>query len=329
MRKEVKGLIGLAGVLFACLSVDLNSQVTSVALEDIQGGLTLGHDAASWLGTLYTAGEAVGMTLAAWCAVTFSFHRFALAVVALCCLTSLAIPFTAGDLALLYPLRALQGLSEGMTVPLLMAIALRVLPPPIRLYGLAAYALTATFYPYLGPTVAALWVDVLDWRFAFFQVIPLSAIAAVLIWFGIPLEPPQLQRLRQFDWRGALLIMAGFSALVTVLTQGDRLDWFNSRLISILTAVAAVCIPLLILNEWRHPLPLLKISMFARRNLAFGGLGLFLFVIISAGALDGLTRSWMSGRIRMRFRSHIDRAPGAASSSVALLERDGRTWHEE
>jgi DHA2 family multidrug resistance protein len=34
-------------------------------------------------------------------------------------------------------LRLIQGLSGGLTIPLLMTTALRVLPPPIRLYGLA------------------------------------------------------------------------------------------------------------------------------------------------------------------------------------------------
>ena len=285
MKKEVKGLIGLGGVLIACLSVDLNSEVTSVAMADIQGGLGLSHDAASWLATLYTAGEVVGMTVAAWCAVTFSFQRFALAAIALSFFTSLAIPFSS-DLALLYPLRTLQGLSEGTTVPLLMAISLRVLPPPIRLYGLAAYSLTATFYPYLGATVSALWVDVLDWRFAFFQVVPLSALAAVLVWFGIPAEPMKLERLRLFDWRGFLLIVLGFGSFVVVLTQGDRLDWFNSRAICLLTLLAALAIPLLIINELIHKLPLLKLQMFGRPNFAFGGIGLFLFILISIGALE-------------------------------------------
>lgn len=44
----------------------------------------------------------------------------------------------------------MQGLAEGLTIPLLMAIALKVLPPPIRLFGLAAYALTATFLQAIG-----------------------------------------------------------------------------------------------------------------------------------------------------------------------------------
>jgi DHA2 family multidrug resistance protein len=82
------------------------------------------------------------------------------------------------------------------------------------------------------------------------------------------------------DWRGLLLLMIGTGALSTMLFQGDRLDWFNSRLICVLALVSALAIPLLLINEWFHPLPLLKLQMLGRRNLAYGALGLFTFLII-------------------------------------------------
>src|SRR6202022_1691702 len=88
-------------------------------------------------------------------------------------------------------------------------------------------------------------------------------------------------RFRMLDWRGALLLVIGTGALSTMLYQGDRLDWFNSRLICVLALVSALAIPLLLVNEWFHPLPFLKLQMLGRRNLAYGALGLFLFLIIS------------------------------------------------
>src|ERR1700759_1879975 len=83
------------------------------------------------------------------------------------------------------------------------------------------------------------------------------------------------------DWRGALLHVIGTGALSTMLYQGDRLDWFNSRLISVLALTSALAIPLLLVNEWFHPLPLLKLQLLGRRNLAYGVVGLFIFLLIS------------------------------------------------
>jgi DHA2 family multidrug resistance protein len=82
------------------------------------------------------------------------------------------------------------------------------------------------------------------------------------------------------DWRGALLLVIGTGALSTMLYQGDRLDWFNSRLICVLALVSAVALPLLLINEWFHPSPLLKLQMLGRRNFAYGALGLFTFLVI-------------------------------------------------
>lgn len=96
-------------------------------------------------------------------------------------------------------------MSGGLTIPMLMSVALRVLPPAIRLYGLIAYALVATFFPNLGAPIAALWTDLIRWQFVFLQIIPLGALAAVRCWYGMPVDPPQYGRLKTIDWRGTVL----------------------------------------------------------------------------------------------------------------------------
>jgi MFS transporter, DHA2 family, multidrug resistance protein len=142
-----------------------------------------------------------------------------------------------------------------------MTTALRVLDAPIRLYGLAAYALSATFFPALGATVSALWTDSVGVEFAFYQDIPLCALAALLVWFGMPQDEPKYERLAQFDWRGALLIAIGFGSLITLLQQGDRHDWFNSLPMSLLALASVVAIPSFLFNETPVKHPLLKLSL--------------------------------------------------------------------
>src|SRR3546814_6241230 len=72
-------------------------------------------------------------------------------------------------------------------IPVLMMAALKFLPPHIRLHGLALYALTATFAPNLSIWLAGHWTDGLfDWRWVYWQILPLAAIAALLIGWGLP-----------------------------------------------------------------------------------------------------------------------------------------------
>ena len=199
--------------------------------------------------------------------------------IALSAASSVLIPFSP-NIEAIYALRLLQGLAGGLIIPLVLGTALRTFTPKIRLYGLAVYALTSTCTPALASTIAAFWTDVVDWRFVFLQTIPLCSLAGVLVWYCLHQDQPRYKRFRMLDWRGALLLVIGVGALSTMLYQGDRLDWFNSRLICVLALVSAIAIPLLLVNEWSHPLPLLKLQMLGRRNVAYGALGLFTFLVI-------------------------------------------------
>ncbi|WP_040509339.1 MFS transporter [Gluconobacter morbifer] len=280
MDPRKKPLVGLAGIIGLAMATELNEQVSAQTLRDIMGGLGFSHDAGTWFTSLYGTAEVIGMAFAPWLAVTFSLRRFAFFVVGLALVSSVFIPFTS-ELSLLYILRMLQGLAGGFAVPLLMTTALRVLAPPIRLYGLAAYASTATFFPYLSGTFAGLWSDLVGWQFVFWQTIPFCTLAGLLVWYGMPVDEPKYERFKIIDWRGMLLIFFGFSALTTMLQQGDRLDWFNSKAICVMALVSAVTLPLFVVNEWSHPLPLFKFQLLKRRNFAYGATTLLTFVVIS------------------------------------------------
>lgn len=260
----MRPLIGLAGVLLAAMTAEFNDQVMALALRDVQGGLAISHDPGTWIQSLSVSAEIVGMAVSPWLLVTFTLRRWTLFSIGLCGASTVLIPFSP-NVEAVYVLRLVQGFSGGLIIPLLMTTALRALPPQIRLYGLAVYCLTASFTPALAGTLAALWTDVLrDWRFVFFQAVPLCALAAALVWYGAPQDEPHCERFRILDWPGALLVV-GFGALSTMLFHGDRLDWFNSKTNCVLALVSAVALPWLLVNEWFHPLPLIKLQLLGRR----------------------------------------------------------------
>jgi MFS transporter, DHA2 family, multidrug resistance protein len=143
---NIRPLVGLLGVLVAALSADLNEFVSAAALIDVRGALGISADPGRWIDSLYVTGASLGMAFAPWCAVTFTLRRFTLFAIGLACAATTLLA-VAPDLQAILALRLIQGLSGGLTIPLLMTTALRVLSPPIRLYGLALYALTITFSP--------------------------------------------------------------------------------------------------------------------------------------------------------------------------------------
>lgn len=276
-------LIGLFGVLVAAIAVGFNDQVIAAMLQDLLGAKGVGHDAGTWIKSLCLSAEVVGMAVSPWLLVTFNLRRFAVFATALNVVTTVAIPF-ATSAHTIDALRVAEGLAGGFTIPLLMTTALRVTAPEIRLYDLAVYALIATFTPGLGPALAALWTDVIGRRFIFLQAIPLGALAPVLEWYGLPQDRPDYRRFARFDCRGMLLLTIGFGSLTTLLQQGDRLDCFASPTIVLLGLASVIAVPLLLVNEWFHELPLLMLQMFGRRHFLYGTIALFTAMLIGLWA---------------------------------------------
>jgi DHA2 family multidrug resistance protein len=281
-----RAMAGLAGILLAAMMAGLNSRVGTLALADVRGALGFGLDDASWLTTAYNAGELIAMPFAAWFAITLSARRFSLWMLGVCVAAAAVLPFL-HRLDLLLALRFLQGVAGGAMIPLLMMVALKFLPPSIRLHGLALYALTATFAPQLSTWLAGRWTDGLfDWRWVYWQTVPLAVIAASLVAWGLPREPVQTERFPQANWAGMACGVPALILIVVALDQGVRLDWFHSPLITVSLVAGAALLAVFLLTEWYHPSPFVKLQILERRNLGLGfTIFLLLLVTLTSGAL--------------------------------------------
>jgi DHA2 family multidrug resistance protein len=274
--------IGLIGMLLASLLAILNEQVTAVALTDIRGAFSIGRDDGTWLTALFEATNVATMVFAPWFGVTLTLKRFTIGAVLAVMFLGFLCPF-APNLHMLYVLRALQGVAGGCLPPMLIIVALRYLPPKIKLYGLAGYALTATFGPALGTPLAALWTEYVGWQMAFWQIVPLGLVSCVAIYKGLPADPTKLERFRSFNWSGFILGYPAIAMLVIGFLQGDRLDWLNSTFISTMFYGGALLFVAFLINEWFHPLPFFGLRLLSRRNFAHGLLTLVGAVVLLVG----------------------------------------------
>ncbi|KAF1014772.1 MAG: putative multidrug resistance protein EmrY [Stenotrophomonas maltophilia] len=287
-------VVGLCGVLLVVLVSGFNENITKVALANIRGAMGFSVDDGSWIVGVYSAMSVSAMDFAPWCAVTFSLRRFALVMIGAFMLLGVLCPL-APNLPSFLVLRALQGLAGGALPPLLMSVALRFLPPGVKLYGLAGYALTATFGPSMGTPLAALWVEHAGWQWAFWQIVPLCLLGMAMVGWGLPQDPLRLERFAQFNGVGLALGFPALVMLVLGLVQGPRLNWFDSPLVTVLLGGGGGLLVLFFINEWFHPLPFFRPQLLASRNLSYalvtaiGALFVLLGVIsIPSGYLAGV-----------------------------------------
>lgn len=294
--------LGLVGVLIAALTSGLNDRVSDIALADIRAATGISYDQGSWIISAYQAAEVAAMMIAPWFAVTLSLRRFTLGVSAGFMLSGILLPLMP-DPTLFIGLRVVQGLFGGALPPMLMTVALRFLPPPFKLFGLAGYALTATFGPNMAASLASLWTDQVSWMMVFWQVAPSMLIAMVLIGWGLPQDPLRTERFRQIDLFGMVTGCSAIALLVLVLTQGERLDWLNSPLIVGMLLTALPLLLVFLINEWFHPLPLFKLQMLKRHNLAHGLLALacILTLSLSGSALPSAYFAQVEGFRTLQF----------------------------
>jgi DHA2 family multidrug resistance protein len=269
-------------MLLSSLLAIVNEQVTAVALTDIRGALSIGHDDGTWLTALFEAANVTTMVFAPWFAMTLTLKRFTIGAVVATMVFGFLCPL-APNLPTLYLLRVLQGIAGGCLPPMLIIAALRYLPPKIKLYGLAGYALTATFGPALGIPLTALWTEYVNWRMTFWQIVPLGLLSCIAIQQGLPVEPLKLERFKSFNWSGFVTGCPAVAMLVIGLLQGDRLDWLNSGFIRVMLGGGALLLIAFIVNEWFHPLPFFGLRLLGRRNFTHGLLTLAGAVILLTG----------------------------------------------
>ena len=281
----MRTIVGCLGMLLAVHVAGFNEHITEIGLADIRGAMHIGHDEGTWFTSIYESFNIAAMAFTPWFYMTFSIYRFSIFMTAVLAMLSLPLPFMPDMISLCF-LRAAQGLSAGCLPPVLMTVMLKYLPPPIKVFGIGGYAMSATFGPNLGGPLEAMWFEHVGWRWLYWEVIPLSIIAIAMMAYGLPRDPVHLERFRKFNWRGFFIGVPSIICVVTVLYQGDRLDWFRSPIISHLTFWGGALFLGFLFHEWHHHSPFFRLQYWKNRNITMALLTLVAVLIICGLMLE-------------------------------------------
>src|SRR6516165_2858434 len=225
----------IASTLGAFMAV-LNIQIVNASLADIQGGIGAGIDDGGWISTSYLIAEIVVIPLSAWLAPIFSLRRYLLVNATLFLVFSAACA-TAADLQQMIVLRAFQGFTGGVLIPLAFTIIITLLPKAKQPIGLALFAISATFAPAIGPTIGGYLTENWGWQYIFYVNLVPGILMIGMLYASLEAKPMQLSLLRQGDWPGIITMAIGLAALQTVLEEGNKDDWFGSPFIVRLSVI--------------------------------------------------------------------------------------------
>jgi MFS transporter, DHA2 family, multidrug resistance protein len=279
-----KTWIAVIGATLGAFMAVLNIQIVNASLADIQGAIGAGIDDGGWISTAYLIAEIVVIPLSGWLAQVFSIRIYLLTNASLFMVFSAACAL-AQNLPQMIVLRAVQGFSGGVLIPMAFTLIITLLPKAKQPIGLAMFAISATFAPAIGPTIGGYLTENWGWEYIFYVNLVPGALMIGMLWYSLETKPMNLALLREGDWFGIVTMAIGLSALQTVLEEGNKDDWFGSPFIVKLSIVAAVALSAFLWIELTAKKPLLNLRLLARRNFGFGILANFLLGVALYGSV--------------------------------------------
>lgn len=289
-RPAVNPWVVAVTVSLATFMEVLDTTVANVSLPYIAGDLGVSVDEASWILTTYLVANAVVLPVSGWVSGLIGRKRFYMGCVLLFTISSALCGMAPNLLSLLLS-RLFQGIGGGGLQPSEQGILLDTFPRHKVGMAMAVYGVAVLFAPIIGPTLGGYITEYYHWRWIFYINIPVGCLSLFLT--GLVVRDPhymdQQRRARSdkplnLDLFGLGLIALGLGALEIIYDRGQEDDWFNSRLILVLTILAIISLGLAIAWELRHPNPVINLRLLKDRNFAAGCLVIYVIFFALYGS---------------------------------------------
>ena len=284
-----KWLVTLS-ITFGTLMGAIDSSIVAVALPHMMGTLGATFQEITWISTGYIIANVVVMPLTAFLGRLFGQKRVYMLCLALFLAGSMLCG-TARSLTSLLIYRALQGLGAGALQPTEQAILRQTFPPKEQGMAMALFAMAVMLGPALGPTLGGWIVDNYSWPWIFYINIPVGILGLVMVATFVHEDEDIVAKNRELaekqrkniDWWGIGLMVVGLCTLQYVLEEGQQDDWFHSKLISAMSAIAVVVIAAFVIRELTCEVPAVNIRLFKDPVFLSGTLiGALMFALLMA-----------------------------------------------
>ena len=266
-KYKYKYLIAIAVTLAAVLEL-IDTSIVNVAIPHMMGNLGATLDEISWVSTGYIIANVIVIPMSSWLSGYFGRKRYLTGSILLFVAASWFCG-AAGTLGGLIFWRVVQGLGGGALLSTAQTTLFEAFPPKEVGIGQAMFGVGVMVGPTIGPTLGGYIVDNLSWPWIFYINIPLGIFAAWMV-FSYVRDSSHQRKSLTIDGSGILLLAVCVGALQWMLERGERMDWFDSRFVTILGVTAVVSFVALIIRELKIKEPVIDLRVLKNRQLAAG-----------------------------------------------------------
>jgi len=268
----------LVTVSLCTMLYSLTVTIVNVTLPQLQGALSATPDQVAWVVTLNLVATAVATPMTGWLVGRFGrrsvmiWSVFGFAISSLLCAT-------ATTLAPLLLYRIGQGAFGAPLVPLSQALIVATYPEKDRAMAQGFFGMSVVLGPAIGPVVGGYLAEELSWRWVFLLIVPL-AFAALLMVLAFIKDGDRKADAR-LDWTGFLSLSIAVTCLQLVMDRGERLDWFGSNEILLLTALMGLSFYVFVAHSFTAERPFIAPSLFLDRNFSIALLIVFVYGMLN------------------------------------------------
>jgi EmrB/QacA subfamily drug resistance transporter len=262
-----KGL-ALAVLAAAQFMVILDATIVNVALPAIQKALGFGNASdLQWVVTAYALAFGGFLLLGGRLADLFGRRRIFMAGVTVFALASLAGGFSQSP-GMLIAFRAIQGLGGALLAPAALSLVLTIFKEgPERNRALGLWSMVAGGGGAVGLLLGGILTQYVDWRWIFFINVPIAIVVLLLAMRFVPKSLPTKRV--GLDLLGAVTVTGSLMSLVYALAQVPSKGWGAGITLAAFGLSAGLMVAFVV-NELLRKQPLIKLSIFKRRNVSGG-----------------------------------------------------------
>lgn len=262
----------------------LDQTVVSTAAPRILADLK-GFDLLSWMFTSYMLTSTIVIPLVGKLGDLFGRKLFLMVGVGVFMIASAACG-AAPTMSSFIGFRFLQGLGGGMIFASVFATLGDLFSPADRGKYIGFFTGTFSLASILGPTLGGLITDSLSWRWIFYLNIPVGLVAIPAIYMNLPAKAKGLKV--KIDFLGAALLSgASVAFLMAMVWAGDKYAWSSIEIIGLLAGATALTAAFIV-QERRHPEPILPLHLFRNQVFLLSNLVVFTFGLGVFGAFQYL-----------------------------------------
>lgn len=238
----------------------LDQTIVNLALPKVISDFGITVTAAGWIGTAYILANAIFVPI--WGKLGDTIGRKKVYIIGFVVfIIGSVLAGLSWNLPSLITFRIIQAIAGSADYPTAMAI-LTVTFPDQKSRGQALGIWSSVFgaSAVLGPLIGGPLIDTFGWRSVFLVNLPVGIIGLFMALTFI-VESKLPEKVRKFDWWGAITLGASLAALVLVLDQGSTWGWFS--LASVLSYIATVVFGVIFyFIERHHSEPIVDLKFF-------------------------------------------------------------------